>query len=490
MLLRTLRLSSLCLLATACSSSTAETPVPFSIAPADSDVATCTTKTFTATPADGVSWSVTGAGSIANGTYTAPIAVPSPATATVKATRGTASASASVRLATAFPEPAKDVTGKGATPRIAHAVAARGSRVYALLQTGDSSAAVATSTDGGLTFGAPVTVGKEKAASIAIDAANDDVVYVAIHDGDAEAESALYLMTSTDGGKTFTQKQLYKGGNGDVDLADVVSPSANTVVVAAPTSWQDGAGGQGDEMLVFVDGARGTGFPALADLGNGYSAKAAKPMVVKLTGNDLVESKSGQFGPHLATNGAGKVCLVFAEYGPTGGEERHLLRCSTDSGATFGAPVTVAHGPPARLSRPRVAVGKDGKLVVVAWNAFASDVDPIGTTQYAVSTDGGLTFGAAKSHAAATLDGAPTGVDSAEVAIDGAGIVWFARTIGDGAVEIDKSCDQGTTLSGRLTLPVAGVHRYGTLFSSAAGTFVGVHAPGTAAMRVLRLVRS
>lgn len=488
-MLRTLRLSPLlALLTTACSSSTpAETPAPFTLTPTEADVATCRTKVFVATPADGVTWALTGAGSLASGTYTAPLAVPTPATAQVKATRGAASATASVRLATAFPEAGKDVTGKGTSPLIVHATAARGARVYALTQDG-AGAFVSTSTDGGLTFGARVAVGGERAASIAVDAGSDDIVYVTLHRGDAEAYGALFLATSTDGGKTFTEKQLYQGGNGDVSLADVSSPAAGTVVVAAPAPWQDGAGGQGSEMLVFVDKAKGAGFPALSDLANGYAAKAASPKVIKLTGNNLVESGDGLFGPHLATNGAGKVCLVFAEYGIDGSEERHLLRCSSDGGATFGAPVTVAHGPPDHLSRPRVAIGKDGKLVVVAWNAFASAVDTIGTTQYAVSTDGGLTFGAAKSHPGATFDGAPAGVDLAEVLIDDAGVLWFARGVAAASVVVDKSCDQGATLSGAIALPITGTHRYPTLFASSAGIFAGAHVPDTAALRVLRLL--
>ncbi|MFO0676289.1 MAG: hypothetical protein U0169_07135 [Polyangiaceae bacterium] len=450
----------------------------FAIAPTTANVATCRSKTFVATPADGVTWSLDGAGTIDAGKYTAPTAVPAPPTATVKAAREALTATATVSLATAFPESAKDApraTAK-ATPDFVRGTAARGARVYTLVP-GDAGPQVARSDDGGLTFGAPVPVSagtNPVATAIAVDAGSDDVVYVTIRGDKSGSGSTLDLLTSTDGGKTFSAKPLFSGGNGEVVRADVVSPAPNVVVAASRAEWQDGNGGQGSTLLVFKDGNRGATLPALTNLDNGYGGTWALGQEFRLAAGHVLES-GDRLGPHFATNGAGKVCLAYADSTVNETTEAHLVRCS-EGGAPFGAAVTTASGKPADIDRPRIALSKDGTVLAVAYDGFANhSVDSIGKSHYRVSTDGGATFGEDRVlDGAKGTDGLDLAVAFAEPFVDSENVLWIARTLATSSVEVDKSCDRGVTRSGRFVLPIPTSHRDGAFFESSAGLFATV----------------
>lgn len=473
---------------TAKNSTTANTT--FTIAPPTANVGTCRTQELTATPSDGVTWTLEGAGSIADGLYTAPLSVPSPSTATVKATRQTQSATASITLATAFPGTPVDLarTAGNTYGDFVHAYAASGGRAYAL--TGGATAnGLSKSTDGGVTWGAPVSlpVGDGYASAVAIDAGNPDVVYVTVHRGDENASSILELAKSTDGGATFTTKPLYSGGNGDVARPDVVSPAPNHVVVSAPAPWQDSTlGQQGIVNLVFHDGAGGS-FPAATLFDNGYKASSV-PLADQTprTNGMLIETNTGRFGPHLATNGAGKVCVTYAEYDINGVvPENHWVKCSSDGGATWGQPVSAVTGRSQDLARPRIAVSKDGQVVVVTYSKFAdSSLDELGQTAFKVSIDGGATWGAEKVQADVpdpAADGAKLAVSSPEVLVDAAGVIWFARQIGNGLrLQVDKSCDKGATLSGAVDLPITTPIYNPALFETSAGLFGGGSRGGAA----------
>lgn len=462
------------------SSSSGDAAAPFTVTPAEAKVATCRGTTFVAAPSDKVTWTLEGEGTLTDGAYQAPIRVPAPAAATVKASRDGASATANVTLATAFPEANIDIARvtTNVIPDFAHGVAARGARVYGLVQGAPGNVALAKSTDGGLTFTTPATVAagqNAKAFGVAIDAGDDETVHVVVHEESDTFGSILSVYTSTDGGKTFTAHRLYTGGNGDVQDADIVSGAAGAVTVSAPTSWQDGDGHQGGELLIWTDTAKAAGFKALDDLGNGYNAKWSPGIKLQFADKRLVEANDLRGGPHLATNGKGKVCLTYANYDINGNDEFHAVHCSTDGGKTFGDGVTAQSGKPANLSRPRLAVGPDGSLVVIAFNTWVDGALEKGPqTKYMVSTDGGATFGAAKAHPdEKNSDGNVRVLVDAEVMIDAAGVIWFARSIDGAVVQVDKSCDKGTTLSGSFMLPVTGTHRNGLLFESSAGIFGG-----------------
>lgn len=471
------------------------------VTPGTADVATCRTKTFTADPADGVTWSLEGAGQIKDGLYTAPLSVPQSPAVTVTATRDGATADAAITLATAFPEASIDAgrAPSDAAAEYVRAVAARGNRVYALVeghvgasQTGTFR--IARSDDGGLTWKAPVLIaGGDRLASIAIDAADEDTVYVTQHALDENAGAQLFLAVSTDGGQTFSSTPLFHGGNGEVQEADVASPAAGVVVVTAPATWQDGNGGQGATLLVWRDTMKGAGFAAIEPFDNGYAGQWSPGLEMRLGDGRLIETNGGRRGPQLSANAKGGVCLVTTDYDINDGDEHDDVMCSSDAGATWSAPVQVATGKPGDIERARVAIGPDGKLVVAAWNAYNDgSIDSIGHTRYAVSTDGGQSFGSPHDHAGVKDPGGnDVAVAGAEVFIDSLGVIWFSRALADAAVQIDKSCDQGETLSGAFTLPIADPHTNGFVFESGAGVFGGASpvTSGETGVAVVRLLQ-
>lgn len=466
---------------TGCAGNDTSGSTDLAVTPDPADVATCRTRTFTAAPADGVTWSLDGAGQLKDGLYTAPLSVPSPASAMVTATSGDATATAKITLASAFPGAAVD-TGRAvssAAAEVVHGVTARGARAYALLEGHKDmthTLAVVRSDDGGLTWKAPVTLPSgERLASIAIDAEDDDTVYVTVHSLDSGAASALDLAVSKDGGKTFSLHRLFEGGNGEAQEADVASPAGGTVVVTAPATWQDGNGAQGATLLVWRDTTKGDGLAPIVALDNGYGAMWSPGVERRLADGRVIETNSGRRGPQLATNRKGKVCLLTTDYDVNGVDEHDDLLCSTDGGATWGDPVQAVKGKPGDMERARVAVGPDGSLVVVAWNAYNdASLDTIGHTKYSVSVDGGKTFGAAHDHPAVKdAGGGDQSVSAAEVAIDSAGVIWFARDVGEASLLLDKSCDQGETLSGAFAIPIAGSHVNAVFFESSAGLFAG-----------------
>lgn len=473
------------------------------ISPTRADVATCRTQQFTATPADGVTWSVDGGGSIdAAGLYSAPIQVPDPAGATISADRDGDSASADVTLATAFPEEGIDIgrVETGGRADFVHPIAARGMRVFALLEDDDGpngafggSLAIVRSDDGGLSWGAPVAIGGgNRTPAVAIDAGDPDTVHVTLHSEDNAGVGTLMLATSTDGGATFTQKTLFIGGTNETQDADVVSAKPGNVVVTAPATWLDTTSGDaGATLLVWSDDQKGAGFAAPAPFNNGYNAQSAPGLELRLGNGRTIETNQDRGGPQLATNGAGKVCLTSSDYDVNGSGEDLTVRCSSDAGGTFGDAVALVSGPPENQKRARVAVSADGKLVVATYNSFqGGGVDELGQTHYLVSTDGGATFGADKALHDVSNDGGKLGVYDAEVSIDAAGVIWFVRTVDTSSLEIDKSCDQGETLSGAFTLSAANNLTRGFVFESDAGIFAaGLRAGDTdSGLSVVRLL--
>lgn len=476
-------------------------PAKLSLVPGDSELATCRSVTFVATPSDGVTFSLDGEGKLENGRYDAPIKVPSPkASATVTATRGAAKASSTLRLATAFPfDPIDLPQPKAPGARwFTRAVASAGARTYALVgtQVAPFEVRLAKSLDG-VTFkpdtslvgthGGPATL---SGSSIAVDPVNPDIVYVLLRAdaggppyatiaslGNEAAGSMLVLATSTDGGATFTQKTLYSGGNGDVPAVDVAAPSAGTVVVTASTTWLDpGTGAAGASVLSWFDNASGTGLPALSKLDTGYSPNWSAGTELRLA-NHIYTDVSDAGGLSLASDGKGHVCRFFSTYDIRGSAPRvAMVTCSSDSGRTFGAAVTALSQAADTFQDGAIAMGKDGKLVVVVVHARDSAVDTLGKTRYVVSVDGGATFGQARD--LPDVIGADTlrkSVQNERVAVDDSGVIWFSRTSERGELRIDKSCDRGVTLSGELVLSkkeATPSFAQPVLFESSAGVFL------------------
>ena len=259
-------------------------PPTFVVAPATAEVATCRSLALTTAPATAVQWSVTGGGAIAStGVYQAPLVTPAgPVTALATAASG-ATASAALTVATAFPRAlvVPQPAASTAVADTARLLAAHGARAYAVVQTHAAPFRVSLvrSEDGGATWAAPILIASHpgpaalEGQAIAIDAGNDDVVHVSLRVdagdpaitriadvGDRGAGSLVVLASSADGGRTFSQRPLYAGGNGDAALVELASPAPGVIVATASTPWIDAdTGNAGQELLTWRDAGAGLG---------------------------------------------------------------------------------------------------------------------------------------------------------------------------------------------------------------------------------------
>jgi len=488
-------------LALACSSGPSG-PVTVTVSPAPADVLTCSTKTFTATVTGGdsaVTWSVdpSGIGSIDGaGAYTAPKQTPTPSTISVVATSvsdPTAHGSADATLATAFPGVAQTVPGSTAlVPGVfPHAIASSGARAYAAWASPDSNTPaifVTRSDDGGTTWktgvmAMQVTLDDADAEafdciSVAIDAGNPDVLYVAgrsPHANDAgdavagpDSGPTSILAVSTDGGATFTPYVMQVGGSAGGPFngwdqvgtcGDVASPAANTVVFESPGAY--GSDGNPD-IAVWSDANRGAGFAQGIAADGDYVADGTTHALDDLQGNhDIDVAQNGGTddaggateSPRLFVDGAGRLCLTY--YGstyPNNGTQAHVyVQCSDDAAMTFSAPLVVDPAEPINegISSPVGAFGPNHAAAIL-WT------QGIGVNQLfiATSTDGGATFGAPSAIATYVLpnDGGSVAPENPTLAYDASGILWIAYRAYDGGfadrIIVDKSCDGGTTWSG------------------------------------------
>lgn len=451
-------------------------PPALTVAPAPLDGLTCEAYDFTLSGASGtVAWSIDPndpkLGSIdASGHYTAPIVTPESAFDVV-GTVGSASGTSHVTLHTALP---KVISKAGIVAKEieTNAIASAGKRLYTASLEGSDVVKVNRSDDGGATWSAATKINDTAAGivlgcvSVAIDAANPDVVYVtyqAIQNGgpydktssidDLHSGSTIALAVSEDAGATWTNYVL-DSQNNEGFCASIASGAADTVTVEFPTD--DGVTETGDSihMYTYVDSTRGKGFATGTLTMYGYLADGGfSPFV--LAPITYVSSNGGDDGgefPTLFTGPGGRVCLAFWTQTMTTDYAYPLsVTCSGDSGKTFG-PIAVVHDPaiaaPDGSQYPRhqrAAIGDDGRMAIV-WD------EPAGGVFVSTSADG-ATWSAPQqvNHLDLAGPGAPDAGHHPTVAWE-SGILWVAYQSnslgGDDAIVVDKSCDGGTTWSG------------------------------------------
>jgi len=502
----------------ACSSS--PPPPSFAVSPDSTRVLTCSTAQFTAT--DDATWSADPGAIDDTGLYTSPIATPSPATATITATAlapRRPSATAAVALATAFPGAALAVPGSpgssgplGTVGVFQHSFAARGDRAYAVWPVNPPGASsvtlqIARSTDAGASwqaatpaFDAALKSGTDtsqswvECASLAIDAANPDVIYATarISGGNSLGASVghpddptLVFAVSSDGGATFTQRVLRAGSTVGF-CADVVSPAADSVVIDDPD------GECGKDIWVWSDRHRGQAFAGGANSASGFVAAGATSALDSVDGKACdapdkitVESNGttaaggeATEAPRLFTDGAGRVCISYVgDTVPQAGPPTHsYVQCSDDFGATFSATTSLdataiagtAH------SQPNGTIGGNG--AAVAWVRSLDTNNQAAFLFVATSANRGRNFWPAVQVPTYVLPGQSAGAPAVNptVMFDAAGILWLAYRVDDGGVAdrivVDKSCDGGTTWSGPVLVN-------GTEEQVTAGTFADMKWP-------------
>lgn len=447
--------------------------------PATANVLTCDTLQFKETGGAGNgSWSVAPAGSIdaTSGLFTGPLTTPAAPATTITYAETTASTTATVQLATAFlgavatlPD-SSNPDGIGTSSPFEHTFTANGSRVYTAVQNKGAGSTGAfleadlyVSNDSGATFtaGAVYHTGNLSPGCVtaAVDAGNPDIVYLlymAAH-GDADAGTTVRLAVSKDGAKTFPTEYIIADTNdglGTFGCPDVISPSADHVIVSGDignassnSAWAGTFASGGDGATIGPVGTEGVAGPAnpamsTADYAASDTNSGSAKMGCSFDGN------GGGRGPRLATNGAGTVCVTYT--GQADACKGYFVQCSTDSGSTWTAPLSIAT--PTTNSNLYSAVSKSGNVALV-WLASVAGQDEV---MLAISKDGGKTFGTPVQYPSAVRkgpggSGAYTGAPVVTWQTDN--VLWLSQTLNGSdspIILVDKTCDFGTSWSGAV----------------------------------------
>ena len=261
------------------------------------------------------------------------------------------------------------------------------------------------STDGGATFSGPVvvsTVDSLNSYGSAMAADGDGTVFVIWADANLAGTggSGIRYARSADDGAAFAGPATLVL-SGEAVCPDVVGSSS-----AIGVAWTQGP--FGTEQILFArsaDGAQTFGTPLAVD---GVAEKS--------------------WCPHLARDPAGAIVAAWEEGAVL--SRRVLFAASTDGGASFGAPATLAV-PGLEGTCPSVAVGAAGR-VFVSWYAAASPSSP-GDSYLVTSADGGRTF-SPPLRVAAGAPG-PMCVGLVALAADRVGLTW--NTLPDAAMRSD-----------------------------------------------------
>lgn len=442
-------------------------PVTLSITPAKANVLTCSTLQLKASGGAGNgTWAAApSVGTISSaGLYTAPTTAPADPGVGITYTEGTASASASLQVATAFlgtPAllPIGTTSAVDENAPVDKQFTANGSTIYTTLFNKDfNHADIYSSSDNGATFtlASSYHTGYLSCASAAVDAVDPQTVYLVYYAGHGDMNVAtgatMRLAVSTDGAKTFPKEYVIADSKGSIPnliCPDVTSPSGDHVVVAGVVA-DFGVDNSPTHVGTWTSAAKGAnigpvGTPltctSCPDTGIFYNTTDTN------TGASVtdkgIQDDGNNFGPRLASNGKGALCVTFSYEGsPNSATE---VQCSKDNGATWTTPLNL--GSPSGKIHPTVAISPSGKIAV----SWATDVS--GKTQQfiAISSDGGTTFAAPVQHPA--FDTNVEIFENPVVGWESDDILWVAATANVANFDtlyVDKTCDMGTSWSGAV----------------------------------------
>ncbi|MCU0626554.1 MAG: glycoside hydrolase [Gemmatimonadaceae bacterium] len=229
----------------------------------------------------------------------------------------------------------------------------------------------ARSTDGGRTWGAPVTVADSALFASynfhALHAAADGRLYAAWLDG-RHGKSAAYIARSDDGGATW-------GRNVRVDMGESC-PCCRTALASGADgtlylAWRSVLPGSVRDIVV----ARST------DGGGTWSAP------VRVHADGWVYDGCPHAGPALAVDADGTLHATW--WTGKDGRAGVWYAQSRDRGRSFAAPVAMGVASASRPAHAQLALG-DGGAVVVAWDDGTVKLPRVVVR---TSRDGGATFG-------------------------------------------------------------------------------------------------
>lgn len=233
----------------------------------------------------------------------------------------------------------------------------------------------ARSSDGGLTFGAPVATSTIKGGdspdlSIAVGPTGN--IYILWENDVLGGDGAVFFTVSTDGGATFSTQTLSDSG-------------FSVLGVGAPHMAVDGSGNIDIIWTEFArSGPGGVFFRRSTDGGASFSS----PVNVSAAfGSDVLTQ--------MAPDSSGNIYLVMDGQAMPGGPSDIFLRTSTDGGATFSTPANLSNNPADRsvVQGGALVAAASASNINIAWTSYTGPFPPSAmTVSYLHSSDGGVSF--------------------------------------------------------------------------------------------------
>jgi len=242
-------------------------------------------------------------------------------------------------------------------------IVAAGDRVYVVWQdtSPTSDIFIASSADGGATFGVPVNVSNQGASSIPQIAVSGDNVYVVWADSSAGSPD-IFIASSADGGATFGEPvNVSNTPDGFSYLPQIAISSNGTIYLA----WQDNF--PVDDIFFASSTDGGISFGEPVDVSNTPEGSSFSPLLAA-SGNAV----------HVAWQDSFPANDVF-------------VVSSSDGGSTFGEPVNVSDNSGVSVTPALAVSGSNSSNVFIVW-ADNTDTQDIFDIFFASSTDSGSTF--------------------------------------------------------------------------------------------------
>jgi len=350
----------------------------------------------------------------------------------VPACKGAASEAASSTNGFAGPtdtdirfQPAKNLSN-GYGLSLAPAIAARNGKVYVVWydnDSGNTEIMFSRSEDSGKTYSSPLNLsnnaGSGQFPSVAID--SDGHIHVAWQDTQ-DGFSDIFYVKSTDGGATFTAP---------VNISNETEGATNVSLAADD---------KGNVFAVWIT-------PRAVSMAHTDSNQNINNPFISKTVVYTPSNGEGLVSTPMLTinneNNSEKFHLVWSDSLKSERQIRYMQ--STDLGATFSAPITLAKG--VDISRPAIAVDGLNNYVYVAYISNDEDPSEIFMT---TSSNGGLTFPDPDVNPPVNITNNSGVSINPSLAVDTSGALYFAwqdTSVGNYEAMFSYSTDHGATFS-------------------------------------------